>query len=261
MLSKRPWQPELVIMFVASVLVSVCLAGRAAALLQKMGVPAFKIGSGECNNYPLVEHIARFGAPVILSTGMNTIESIDKSVSILRRHKTPFALLHCTNVYPTPPRLVRLGAMVELAQAFPDAVIGLSDHTLNNATCIGAVALGASILERHFTDRKDRAGPDIACSMTPAELQQLIEWSRDVFEARGGHKGPVAEEGPTIAFAYASVVSLLNIKAGERFNERNIWVKRPGNGEIPAEHFGELFGRVAARDIACDEQIRWSDVI
>src|SRR5262249_12335527 len=150
-----------------------------------------------------------------LSTGMNTIASVGKAVKILRDYHVPFGLLHCTNVYPTPPNLVRLGAIVELANAFPDAVIGLSDHTLNNATCLGAVALGASILERHFTDRKDRVGPDIICSMIPEELQQLIRWSAELQQARGGHKGAVAAEQATINFAYASVVSLVDIKSGE----------------------------------------------
>ena len=133
--------------------------------LQRMGVPAFKIGSGECNNYPLLRHVASFGKPIVLSTGMNTIEIVGKAVAIFEDAGVPYALLHTTNLYPTPPHLVRLGAMVELARSFPRAVIGLSDHTTDNPACIGAVALGASILERHFTDRMDRVGPDIICSM------------------------------------------------------------------------------------------------
>ena len=234
---------------------------RAAAdRLQRMDVAAFKIGSGECNNYPLVEHVARFGKPVILSTGMNTIEQIARSVDILRRHGTPFALLHCTNVYPTPPELVRLGAMTQLAEAFPDAVIGLSDHTLDNAACLGAAALGACILERHFTDAKDRVGPDIVCSMTPDEMSQLIAWSSALQKMRGGAKGPVAAEQPTIDFAYASVVSIAPITAGQRLDASNIWVKRPGTGEILADRYDDLIGRVAARDIPRDAQIAWSDL-
>ncbi len=103
---------------------------RAAAVqLEKMGVGAYKIGSGECNNYPLVEHIAKYGKPVILSTGMNDVDSVRPSVDILREHGVSYALLHCTSMYPTPYEKVRLGAMVELAEAFPDAVVGLSDHT------------------------------------------------------------------------------------------------------------------------------------
>jgi N-acetylneuraminate synthase len=234
---------------------------RAAAdRLESMGVAAYKIGSGECNNYPLVEHIARFGKPVILSTGMNTIDSIRPAVEIFRKHNTPYALLHTTNVYPTKPEWVRLGAMTEMAEAFPDAVFGLSDHTLNNAACLGAVALGASILERHFTDSKDRPGPDIVCSMDGPEMAQLIQWSAELQKARGGKKGPVEAEQPTIDFAYASVVSIAPIKAGETFTEKNLWVKRPGTGEILAEKYQDLLGKTATRDIEHDQQIKWSDV-
>ena len=136
-----------------AIFISTPFSRAAVDRLVKFDIPAFKIGSGECNNYPLVKYIAGFGKPVIISTGMNSIESVRPSVEILRLANVPFALLHCTNVYPTPPELVRLGAMSRLKDAFLDAVIGLSDHTTSNYPCLGAVALGASILERHFTDR------------------------------------------------------------------------------------------------------------
>ncbi len=134
------------------IFISTPFSRAAANRLMSFDVPAFKIGSGECNNYPLLEHIAEFGKPVILSTGMNTIESVKKAVAIFDKKKVPVALLHTTNLYPTPVHLVRLGAMEELHQNFPDKVFGLSDHTLNNNACLAATALGASILERHFTD-------------------------------------------------------------------------------------------------------------
>jgi N-acetylneuraminate synthase len=235
---------------------------RAAAdRLQALGVQAFKIGSGECNNYPLIDHIASFGKPIILSTGMNSLRSVAKAVAVLRKHGVPYCLLHCTNIYPTPPHLVRLGAMTEMAEAFPDAVVGLSDHTLNNATCLGAVALGASVLERHFTDTRERPGPDIVCSMTPDELKQLITWSAELQHARGGRKGLIEEEQPTIDFAYASVVSIAPIKAGELFTRKNLWVKRPGTGQILAEDFEQLLDRRAKRDLEADEQLGWGDVV
>ena len=146
---------------------------RAAAnRLERMNVPAYKIGSGECNNYPLLEHIAKFGKPVIMSTGMNDIKSIKKGAAIFRKYKVPFALLHCTSLYPTPYEKVRLGALEQLQKAFPDAIIGLSDHTIDNYACLGAVSLGASILERHFTLTKS-GWSDIAVSMDPAELKDL----------------------------------------------------------------------------------------
>lgn len=231
---------------------------RAAAVqLERLGVAAYKIGSGECNNYPLVEHIARYGKPVILSTGMNSLQSIAKAVAIFRRHSTPYALLHCTSIYPTPYDKVRLGALGELAAAFPDAVIGLSDHSLTNYPCLGAVALGASVLERHFTSDKSWPGPDVPVSMDPAELRQLIEGSRAIFQARGGHKGVLAEEQPTIDFAYACVVATRDIAAGEALTADNVWVKRPGTGEIKAESYDALLGRRALRPIARNQQLKW----
>ena len=115
--------------------------------LVKFNVPAFKIGSGECNNYPLVEYIAKFRKPVIMSTGMNSIKTIEPSVRIFRKYKIPFALLHCTNIYPTPTNLIRLDAIKVLKKRFPDAVIGLSDHSKTIYPCLGAISLGASIIE------------------------------------------------------------------------------------------------------------------
>jgi len=232
---------------------------RAAAdRLERLGVAAYKIGSGECNNYPLVEHIARFGKPVILSTGMNNLDSVGKSVAILRRAGAPFALLHCTSMYPTPYNAVRLGALGQLAERFPGAVIGLSDHSLSNYPCLGAAALGACILERHFTSDKAWPGPDIAISMDPAELKQLIEGSRAIHEALGGSKNVLPGEAPTIRFAYASVVATRDITAGEAFSEENIWVKRPGTGEIRAEQYPRVLSRRATRDIRKDEQLEWA---
>lgn len=228
--------------------------------LVKFDVPAFKIGSGECNNYPLIKYIARFGKPVILSTGMNSIESIKPSVEILRQGKIPYALLHCTNVYPTPPELVRLGAMVELKRVFPDAVVGLSDHTTSNYPCLGAVALGASILERHFTDRMDRPGPDIVCSMDPNALADLIEGANIIYAARGGTKEAVMEEKPTIAFASASVVAIKDIEPGEVLSMDNIWVKRPGGGDFSVLDYEALFGATAIRRIRSGFQVEKGDI-
>ncbi len=242
------------------IFISTPFSRAAAERLKRFNVRAYKIGSGECNNYPLLAHVAAFGKPVILSTGMNDIESIKKAVNIFRKHEIKYALLHCTNIYPTPPHLVRLGALQQLQSEFPDAVIGLSDHTTDNLACIGAVALGASILERHFTDRMDRPGPDIICSMNPDTLKELINASKILKAERGGEKGFVKEEQPTIDFAYASVVSIKKITAGETLSRENIWVKRPGTGEILAEHFNNLLGKKAITNIAEDVQLKWQDL-
>jgi sialic acid synthase SpsE len=243
------------------IFISTPFSRAAADRLEKMGVSAYKIGSGECNNYPLVRHIAGFGKPVILSTGMNTIESIGKAVAIFEDADIPFALLHTTNLYPTPHHLVRLGAMVELKEAFPDALIGLSDHTVDNIACLGATALGACILERHFTDTMDREGPDIVCSMDEAACRELIEASKILHSELGGKKGPVSEEQVTMDFAFATVVTIDAIAKGEAFNENNIWVKRPGTGSIKAERFESLLGLRASRDLEPDTHLTDDDFL
>jgi sialic acid synthase SpsE len=234
---------------------------RAAAdRLEKMGVSAYKIGSGECNNYPLVDHIAAFGKPVILSTGMNDLGSVARSVAILRARKVSYALLHCTSMYPTPYGKVRLGALAEMGERFPDAALGLSDHSLGNFTCFAAVALGASILEKHFTSDKTWPGPDVPISIDPRELGELVNGSRAIFEALGGSKEILPEEQPTIDFAYACVVTLRDIAVGESFHRQNVWVKRPGTGEIKAAHYESVIGKRAGRALRKDEQVRWSDL-
>jgi N-acetylneuraminate synthase len=238
--------------------ISTPFSRAAAERLKKFDIPAYKIGSGECNNYPLLEHIASFGKPVILSTGMNTIESVRKAVAIFDKHTVPVALLHTTNLYPTPIPLVRLGAMTQLHEAFPDKVFGLSDHTLNNNACLGAVALGASILERHFTDHMNRTGPDIVCSMDETACHDLIVSSNEIWQMRGGTKEPAKEEQVTIDFAFATVCSIQPIAKGDLLTKENIWVKRPGTGEILAANFNDLIGKKASQDIENDVQLTWN---
>ena len=233
---------------------------EAADRLDAMGVPGFKIGSGECNNYPLLDHIARLGKPMIVSTGMNDIASVRKAVATIRRHGAPVALMHCTSMYPTPYDKVRLGAIPQLQNEFPGVPIGLSDHSLNIWTCLGAVALGASMLEKHFTLTRDWPGPDVPISIEPQELRDLIQGSRAIWQARGGEKSILPDEKPVIDFAYATVVSIGAIRKGESFSAKNIWVKRPGTGPLKADQFEKLLGKRAAQDIPADVHIRPEDV-
>jgi N-acetylneuraminate synthase len=242
------------------IFISTPFSRAAADRLHKWDVPAYKIGSGECNNYPLLNHIASFGKPIILSTGMNTIESISKAIKIFENHNVPYALLHTTNLYPTPNHLVRLGALTEIQNAFPQAVVGLSDHTLTNHACFGAVALGASILERHFTDRMDRPGPDIICSMDVQACRELIEGANIIAQQRGGRKGPADEEQVTIDFAFATICTIKPIRKGEAFTHENIWVKRPGKGGILAEEYENVLGKTAKYDVEADAQVQWEHI-
>ena len=242
------------------IFISTPFSRAAADRLERMGVTAYKIGSGECNNYPLIEHIASFNKPMIVSTGMNSIESIRKTVAILEDYNIKYALLHTTNLYPTPSHLVRLGAMEEIQKEFPDTLVGLSDHTTSNLACFGAVALGACILERHFTDSMNREGPDIVNSMDPSALTELIKGSAEIAKMRGGKKEAALEEQVTIDFAFATVVTIKPIKKGEVFTKENIWVKRPGTGEIQAEHYNSLLGKKATNIIHNDHHLSWDDI-
>lgn len=234
---------------------------RAAAnRLAELGVPAFKIGSGECNNYPLIEHICKFNKPIILSTGMNNIESVRTAVEIIESHDVGYALLHCTSMYPTPYNKVRLGGINDLQNNFPNAVMGLSDHSLYNYTCYAAVALGARILEKHFTSDKTWPGPDVPISIDPEELKDLINGSQAIFEALGGYKEILTEEQPTIDFAYACVVTIKPIIKGETLTLGNIWVKRPGTGEIKAAEFNKLLGSKSKNNLSMNHQLCYDDV-
>ncbi|MDA9292823.1 N-acetylneuraminate synthase family protein [Gammaproteobacteria bacterium] len=242
------------------IFISTPFSRKAADRLEKMNVPAYKIGSGECNNYPLIDHIAQFKKPIILSTGMNSLDSIAGAVEILESHSVDYALLHTTNIYPTANHLIRLGALLELQNAFPNAEVGLSDHSLSNHACFGAVALGASILERHFTDTMERPGPDIVCSMDPEATKELLEGVSILFEQRGGSKGPLPEEQATIDFAFSTVVTTAPISKGDIFSNKNLWVKRPGTGEILAKDFQNIIGKKSLSDIPSDQHLCWKDV-
>jgi sialic acid synthase SpsE len=232
----------------------------AAERLRGMDIPAYKIGSGECNNFPLLEHVASFGKPVILSTGMNDMDTIRRAAAIFVKHKVPYGLMHCTSIYPTPYDKIRLGAMQELIEAFPGVPVGLSDHSLSNYPCLGAVALGASMLERHFTDHMSRPGPDIEVSMDEQACRELIEGSRAIKQCLGGRKTKLPEEQVTIDFAYASVVTIADIQPGDELSLKNIWVKRPGTGEIKAPDFDKLIGKRASRALAANQHVSWEDV-
>lgn len=229
---------------------------EAADRLERIGVSAYKIGSGECNNLPLIDHVARKGKPIILSTGMNDIPSIRESVQVIRKHRVPYMLLHCVSIYPAPYDKIRLNAVVQLRKEFK-VPVGLSDHSFGIYTCLGAVALGAAALEKHFTISRSWPGPDNPFSIEPHELKDLVVGSRAVWQALEGDKAIQKEEKPVIEFAYASVVSIRDIKKGEVLSLNNIWVKRPGTGKILVDQFYNILGKKARTDIPKDRQLTW----
>ena len=240
--------------------ISTPFSRKAADFLAEIDVPAFKIGSGEADNLPLIRHIARFGKPIIMSTGMQSISSIERSVQILRDSGVPFALLECTNLYPSPPEIVSLSGVTDLRQAFPDAIVGFSDHSVGPEMALASVALGACILERHFTDSRYRAGPDISCSMDPAELRYIIDRSREIYIAARNPKGRSAPEEAVYRFARGSIVADRDLRRGEVIDESAIWARRPGSGEIAADQFDALIGRKVNCDMTRNTQLRWSDL-
>lgn len=226
--------------------------------LNELGVELYKIGSGECNNLPLLNHVANFKKPMILSTGMNDMSSIKASVETILSHGVPLALLHCTSIYPAPPETMRLGAITHLKDEFPDLEIGLSDHSLGISVALGSVAVGANIVEKHFTKSRQWPGPDNPFSIEPNELKNLVDWSKEIWKARGGKKDILDDEKPVIDFAYACVVAIKDINKGEALSLDNIWVKRPGTGEIFAKDFEDVLGKVATVDISENTQLSHS---
>jgi sialic acid synthase SpsE len=237
--------------------ISTPFSRAAADFLAEIDVPAFKIGSGECDHLPLIEHVAGFGKPVIMSTGMHSVDTIRNSVAILESSGVEYALLECTNVYPSPPEVISLKGIGSLGKAFPRAIIGFSDHSIGPEMAIAAVALGAHIIERHFTDSKYRQGPDIICSMDPHELRRLITSANDVHIAMRSEKHRKKDEEGVYKFARSSIVADRDIPAGTIITPEHIWPRRPGTGEIAADQFHSILGLRVITDVKRNTQIRW----
>ena len=240
--------------------ISTPFSRAAADFLETLDVPAYKIGSGEADNLPLIRHIARKGKPVIMSTGMQTIDSIRASVAILEASGVQYALLECTNLYPSPPEIVSLQGVTDLKNAFPNAVVGFSDHSIGPEMALASVALGACILERHYTDTRYRIGPDITCSMDPAELRFLIDRSREIHSALHNPKQRTPSEEPVYRFARASVVADRDLPAGHVIAEADIWARRPGSGEIAGYDFDRVVGKTLTRAVTRNTQLKWGDL-
>ena len=239
--------------------ISTPFSRAAADFLETLDVSAYKIGSGEADNLPLIRHIARKGKPVIMSTGMQTIETLQESVQILEDAGIEYALLECTNLYPSPPEIVSLQGVTDLKAAFPNAVVGFSDHSIGPEMALASVALGASILERHYTDTRYRKGPDIINSMDPAELRFLIDRSREIHTALMNPKQRTGPEEDVYRFARASVVADADLSAGHVITESDIWARRPGSGEIAGFEFDRVVGKTLKVAVTRNQQLKWSD--
>lgn len=223
--------------------------------LAGIGCSTWKIPSGEITNLPYLVKIAGLRQPVILSTGMSTLEEVEKAVELLKNNGAgEITLLHCTTEYPTPYEDVNLKAMVTLQERFKTPV-GYSDHTLGIDVPIAAVAMGASVIEKHFTLDKTMEGPDHKASLEPEELKAMVSAIRNIELSMGnGVKEPVFSEIPNMAVARKSIVAKRSIQKGEIYTKDNITTKRPGNGISPMR-WHDVIGNAANRDYREDELI------
>jgi N,N'-diacetyllegionaminate synthase len=225
-----------------------------AALLERVGMPAFKVGSGELTNLPFLRELAARGRPLIVSTGMATLAEVAEAVALVRAAGVPLVLLHCVSSYPTPAAQANLRAIDTLRTTF-HVPVGYSDHCLGLEASLAAVARGACLLERHVTLDRTRPGPDHAMSLEPHELRELVQRVRVVEALLGdGCKAPQPAEHDTRAVARRSIVASRTLRAGETLTAETLAVKRPGGGLAPAR-LPELIGARLARGIAKDEQL------
>ena len=226
-------------------------------LLVSLGLNRFKIPSGEITNLPYLRHIGRFDKPVILSSGMATMDEIEMAVDVLEQAGTSrknITVLHCTSEYPTPINEVNLTAMLSIQKAF-NIEVGYSDHTSGIEVAIAAVALGATVIEKHFTLDRNLSGPDHKASLEPEELKSMVAAIRNIEVALGdGVKRPTPDEVKNKSVVRKSLMASLSIKKGEIFSSLNITTKRPGIGISPMR-WDEVIGRAAPRDFAADELI------
>ncbi len=232
---------------------------RAAAdILENLDIVAFKVGSGELTNLPLQEHIARKGRPMIISTGMSAVEEIAETVELVKSIGTPFILTHCVSAYPAPYHIVNLRMIPKYVEMF-QVPVGLSDHTRGIYTALGAVALEACLVEKHFTLDKLQIGPDHVSSIEPLELGELVKGAQAIYQALGGEKRIFPEEESIVAWARESVVTETAIPKGTTITSDMVWVKRPapGAGVAPAKDLKKVIGRLAKVDIPQGVQVMW----
>jgi len=228
--------------------------------LERLKIPAYKVGSGEMTNLPFLNHIAKTKKPVILSTGMSEMNEIKSTVKFFQNHKTPLILLQTTSEYPADYVDINLGVIEKFDKMF-NIPIGISDHSLGIYTALGAVAKGASVVEKHFTLDKNMPGPDQKLSLNPFELEELVKGCRAVKLALGNTKKIFKNELPVLRFARESVVTQKKISKGNMFSEKNLTTKRPNTGQIPAKDFYKIIGKKAKKDIPKNKQLLYSDVV
>lgn len=227
--------------------------------LEKINIKAYKIGSGELTNIPLLRYIAKQKKPVILSTGMSDMNEIKNAVKLFKNFKTRFAILQTTSEYPANYEDINLGVIDKFVKMFK-VPVGLSDHSPGIYTALGAVALGACIVEKHITLDKKMPGPDQKFSLELNELKELVKGCKAVKLAMGKTKKILNKEKPILKFARESVVTIRDISKDEKFSEKNISTKRPSTGKIQAKHYYSIIGKKARKRINAGQQLSYSDI-
>ncbi|MEM2111599.1 MAG: pseudaminic acid synthase [Candidatus Bathyarchaeia archaeon] len=230
---------------------------KAVDFLEKMNVPAYKIASFEVRDIPLIEYAASTGKPIIISTGMATLSDIEEAVNACRRvGNNQIALLKCTSQYPAPIEEANLNTIPNMASTF-DVVVGISDHTMELAVPIAAVALGAKIIEKHFILDRSIGGPDAAFSLNPQEFEQMVQSVRKAEKALGKVCYNLSEKTKQNFIFSRSLFAVKDIKAGEAFTEENIRSIRPGYG-LPPKYLKDILGKKASRDIEKGTPLSWA---
>lgn len=236
---------------------------KSADILEKeIKLKLFKVGSGELTNIPLQLHIAKKKYPTIISTGMSTFNEVKHTFNIVKKINKNIALTQCTSAYPCDPKIADIAVIKEYIKKFK-VITGLSDHTSSIFTSIGAIAMGAKIIEKHFTLNKKAKGPDHASSLEPHELKDLVEGCNAVFLASKNNKKIIHnEEKQIINWARESVVTIQNINKNEILDKNNVSVKRPAplKTEIPAKLYFKILGKKAIKKISINKKIKWSEI-
>lgn len=258
-----PWEWHPRLMTLANALGMSCFStpfdATAVDFLESLNVPCHKIASFEIVDIPLLKKIAATGKPVIMSTGMATLAEIDEAVRTLRENGTrDLVLLKCTSSYPAPPEEINLRTIPHLAQAF-GCPAGLSDHTMGSAVPVAAVALGACVIEKHFTLSRSDGGPDGAFSMEPKEFKRMVHDIRAVEKALGQVNYTLTEKEKNSIVFRRSLFVVENIRAGDVFTEKNVRSIRPGHG-LPPRYLENILGRAAKRDIAMGTPLAWDHI-
>lgn len=230
-------------------------------MLERLGACAHKIGSDDAVNIPFIKYVARKGKPTILATGMCTMEEVRESVSaILEEGNSKIILLHAVTSYPTHPENVNLLAMQSMMKEFPGIDIGYSDHTVGTTACICAAAMGARVIEKHFTYDKNAEGPDHMLSADPREMKEIVDRIREFEKMKGnGIKRPADSEKTTRINNRKSIVVSKGVREGERITIEHLAVKRPGYGIAP-KYFDQIVGRKANKDLESEDVLRWEDI-